>query len=143
MIVFIIYFALFAAVGFACAQGDLPERLGGIWLLLNAGIHWLVQTFLNDAASLHVIIDGVYATGLLPLAAFYVSWWIGAQTFIAAAGFSLEAYYLLNDMPIDYPFIAISNVLFICGLLNLAIATGATVWRRSHSGGRLEAHAFG
>ena len=137
--VYLLDIALLATVAFAVLKGGRPERLGALWLLFNVAIHTLLQLYGPRTTAFDLMADGIYATGLLPLAFFFVSWWIGIQTLIACAGFGIEAFYLLLDRPVDYTFTGISNLLFGAGILNLFGATLGSLWHRRRSAARTAA----
>lgn len=104
-------------------------------MFVNVGIHTVLQMCGERSTTFHLAVDGIYATGLLPLAFFFVSWWIGSQTLIACAGFGLQAAYLLTDRPPDSFFVQTSNILFALSLLNLVIATFCSLWDRLNEDG--------
>jgi hypothetical protein len=120
------------AVVFCYITGGAPERRAAIWW----GGNWLAGTliviFRLTSPTLQLIIDGVCATGFLPLAILDVSWLAGAVTLLSAIAFSLEAAYLLGDRKIDAFYImannsltmAIALVFLASGLLHL------NNWRR-------------
>jgi len=98
---------------FAYREGGLAERLGAAWLGCNTVVGAVLLILKLDSPVSHLIADGVFATGLLPLAVIFASYWIGALTFAAAALFSLEAFYLINEWPVDRTFSQINNVLVL------------------------------
>jgi hypothetical protein len=83
-----------------------------------------------DAPVVHLVEDGVFAVGLLPLAMIFVSYWIGLVTLIAAALFSLEAIYLLNDWPTDLTYAWVNNTLWLSVPLVFLSAGGANLLRK-------------
>ena len=102
-----------ACAAFAYKQGGRAERLGAAWFALNMVVGLVINFFGNDAPVFHLVEDGIFAVGLLPLAMIFVSYWIGLVTLIAAALFSLEAFYLLNDMPTDLTYAWVNNCLWL------------------------------
>jgi hypothetical protein len=120
------FLASIACAVFAYVRGGRAERLGAVWFILNTTLS--VGGYLAGFNSplVHLIEDGVYALGLLPLAMIFVSYWIGLVTFVAAALFVLEAVYLLNDWPTDLTYMWFNNCLWLlppliflaCGLAN-------------------------
>lgn len=98
---------------FAHREGGLAERLGAIWLGCNTVIGATLLLLHLDSPLSHLIADGIFAIGLLPLAVIFASYWIGLVTFAAAALFSLEAFYLINEWPMDRTFAQINNVLVL------------------------------
>ncbi len=116
-----------ACAALAYRQGGRAERLGVIWLGGNMVLS--AAAYLSNVASptAHLVEDGLFALGLLPLAVIYVSYWIGMATLIATALFALEAAYLIDDRASDRTYVWINNclwlalalVLLISGLTNL------------------------
>lgn len=109
--------AEYALMG-ACAvlayrQGGRGEQLGALWFGVNMVIAAAAYSAGLDSPFAHLVEDGIFAIGLLPLAMIFVSYWIGVVTFIAAALFSLEAFYLLNDRPADITYVWINNTLWL------------------------------
>jgi hypothetical protein len=121
-----LYLVFLMCALFAYREGELAERLGAVWLGCNSAVGAILLVLGQDTALAHLIADGVFAIGLLPLAMIFVSYWIGLVTFVAAALFTLEAMYLLNDRPVDLTYAWINNILWIavpliflsCGLTN-------------------------
>lgn len=107
------YVVVAACAAFAYTQGDRGERLGASWFALNLVVGIVINFFGNDAPVAHLVEDGIFAVGLLPLAMIFVSYWIGLVTLIAAALFSLEALYLLNDWPNDKAYAWVNNCLWL------------------------------
>ena len=138
---------LLSFAAFAFATGGEAERRGAVWFSVN----YLIGTGLGLAGwqspTVTLVLDGVYATGLLPLAIIYVSWWVGAMTLLAAAAFSLEAAYLIQDLPTNGFYVLCTDAITAAiGLVFLG--SGAANWlcqRRSRSfrlrGVRVEAAA--
>jgi hypothetical protein len=106
------YVVMAACAAFAYTQGDRGERLGASWFALNMVVS-LISLAGYDAPVAHLVMDGIFAVGLLPLAMIFVSYWIGLVTLIAAALFSLEALYLLNDWPNDKAYAWVNNCLWL------------------------------
>lgn len=106
------YVVIGACAGFAYVQGDTGARLGAAWFALNMAVSAAVNFLGLDSTLAHLVEDGVFALGLLPLAMIFVSYWIGLVTLSAAALFSLEAVYLLNDRPVDNVYAWINNTLW-------------------------------
>lgn len=110
----VVEFAVMEACAvFAYTQGNRGEQLGAVWFGANAAISATALILDWQSPLAQLIEDGVFAIGLLPLAMIFVSYWIGLVTFIAAALFSLEAIYLLNDMSIDRTYAWINNCLWL------------------------------
>ena len=128
--VYLLYLIFLLTTAFALKAGGRAEQGGALWLFLNTAIQLVNELSGLHSTVVHLIADGVYAVGLLPAAVLYVSYWIGAQTLLSAVGFTLEAAYLLTDRPPDSLFVNLSNAIFAFMLLNLNIATAASVWVR-------------
>lgn len=114
-------FALMCAI-FAFSQGDRGERLGAIWLALDLAGGTIINFLRIDSPALHLLEDGIFAVGLLPLAVIYVSYWIGAVTLLAAGLFALEALYLINDWPADGGYMLTNNLLWIAVPLTFLVS---------------------
>jgi hypothetical protein len=99
------------SVAFAYITGGLPERRAAIWWGANWFAGTLIVVFRLNSPTLQLVIDGVCATGFLPLAVLDVSWLAGAVTLLSAATFTLEATYLLDDRKIDNFYIFVNNSL--------------------------------
>ena len=121
------YVVMGACAAFAYKQGGRAERLGAAWFGLNLAVNiaTLLFGFGDDAPVVHLVEDGIFAVGLLPMAMIFVSYWIGLVTLIAAALFSLEALYLLNDWPADLTYAWVNNSLWLSVPLVFLSAGGA------------------
>lgn len=124
------YLFLLAVSGFAFKMGGRAERQGASWLLLNVGLHAVLTLGGVGSPTPHLIADGVYATGLIPLAFLHVSWWIGVMALIECASFILQAVYLVTDQTIDLTFAQINNALFLAAVLTLLISAVASMLQR-------------
>jgi len=107
------YMVMAACAAFAFKQGDRAERLGAAWFATNMVVSAVFNFAGLDTPVVHLVEDGIFAVGLLPMAMIFVSYWIGLVTLIAAALFSLEAFYLLNDMPTDLTYAWVNNTLWL------------------------------
>jgi len=114
----------------AYREGGLAERLGAVWLGCNTVIGAVLLILHLDSPVSHLIADGVFATGLLPLAVIFASYWIGVVTFAAAALFSLEAFYLINEWPVDRTFSQTNNVLMLSMPLVMLCSGVVNLWQR-------------
>jgi len=116
-----------ACAGLAYSQGSRADRIGALWFSANMAFTAIAYVAGFSSPVVQLVEDGVFALGLLPLAMIYVSYWMGLLTLVAAALFSLEAFYLLNDRPMDNLYSWINNTLWlmapiiflVCGLANL------------------------
>lgn len=115
---------------FAYREGGLAERLGAIWLGCNTIVGATLLVLHLDSPLSHLIADGVFATGLLPLAVIFASYWVGLVTLAAAALFSLEAIYLIYEWPMDQTFAQINNVLVLSVPLVMLCSGVVNRWRR-------------
>jgi hypothetical protein len=98
---------------FAYSQGRTGERLGAALFVANTVVGVLASLAGLQSPLAHLVEDGSFALGLLPLAMIFVSYWIGLVTLIAAALFALEAIYLLNEWPADITYVWINNSLWL------------------------------
>jgi hypothetical protein len=107
----VVFFIPAVCVVFAFLKGGPAERRAALWW----GVNWLVGTLFVavnlNSPTLQLIVDGICATGFLPLAVLDVSWLAGAVALLSALTFTLEAAYLLDDRKIDYFYIATNNAL--------------------------------
>jgi hypothetical protein len=136
--IFAIQFLLsVGSAAFAFTTGTRAERLAALWwggnyigstVFVLAG--WLTPTF-------QLVMDGICATGFLPFAILCVSWWAGAMTLLAAGIFSLEAFYLLRDMPVDTPYAVVNNGVVIAEAL-VFVAMGLVNLRTRRKGRRTQ-----
>jgi hypothetical protein len=124
------------ACGFAINCGDRTLRWTGIWILGNSLFHTLLACGGVTSPTLHLINDGVYATGLLPLAFLTVSPWVGALALLACGAFIVQSVYLLSDRPTDWTFAVLNNVITVVALATLA--TGAAIAMLDRRRDRLE-----
>lgn len=110
--------------------GGRPERHGGIWFLCTASFQVLITGAHIGSTTLYLLVDGIYATGLIPLAFFHVSWWIGIMAFLVCASFSLQALYMVTDTPSDVHFVWLGNVVVAIQLVTILGATIASYVHR-------------
>lgn len=134
----IILFAIEYVLAFGCAvfafrQGARAERLGAIWLAIDLIGGAVINLLRIDSPTLHLLEDGVFAVGLLPLAIIYVSYWVGAATLLAAALFSLEALYLVNDWAVDDTYMMVNNGLWLALPLTFLISGVSNYLRRKRA----------
>jgi hypothetical protein len=130
-VIILIIAVVLLTCGYAIKFGDRVIRLGGIWILANIVVHALFTLGGGIVSpTLHLIDDGIYATGLLPLAFYSVSPWIGALALLACGSFALQSYYLLSDRHTDLFFLVINNSLTAACLLTLIAGTTASILGR-------------
>jgi cell division protein FtsW (lipid II flippase) len=123
------YVIMAACATFAHRRGGRGEQLGAIWFAANMAVSICAILLGFDSPLSHLILDGIFALGLLPLAMIFVSYWIGLVTLIAAALFSLEALYLLNEWPNDRAYAWVNNCLWLSVPLVFLISGVANLWR--------------
>lgn len=131
------YLIMGACAAFAYKQGDRGERLGAAWFAANMAVGAVLGFTGYDEPVVHLVEDGVFAVGLLPMAMIFVSYWIGLVTLIAAALFSLEALYLLNDWPTDLTYAWVNNCLWLSVPLVFLSAGGAKYFKKRREARRL------
>jgi hypothetical protein len=107
------YLIIGSSAVFAFRQGDTAERRGILWLALNMLASIVASGFGLESPTAHLVEDGLFALGLLPLAVIYVSYVVGVLTLIATGLFTLEAFYLINERPSDSLYAWINNGLWL------------------------------
>jgi hypothetical protein len=120
-------------LGLAIKYGDRVIRMAAIWMSANIVLHMALSGGQLSSATMHLVADGVFATGLLPLAFFSVSPWIGLLTVLACGGFVHQSVYLLNDMPTGRAFAYINDTIMVGNLLIFLAGTIASVRGRRRS----------
>jgi len=121
------FLLMIGAAAFAFAMGGSAERQGALWWGLNYVVTTILVAMGWNSPTLQLVVDGICATGFLPLAVLYVSWWAGAIALLSASVFSLEALYLLQDQKVDMFYMQVNNIITIgtglvflaCGFANL------------------------
>jgi hypothetical protein len=130
---FLIIFTIAAQLlifGFAIKCGDRVLRLGAIWISINILVHTVLTVSGLRSPTFHLINDGVFATGLLPLAFFSVSPSVGVLALLACGSFILQSSYLLTDRHTDAVFIQVNDAINVGYLLTFLIGTIAAVVSR-------------
>jgi hypothetical protein len=125
---------IFSVCAFALRMGGTPERIAGGWLLANVSLYTLMLVFENASPTLSLVNDGIFSIGLLPLAMIYVSRGVGLMTLIQAISFAVQAYYLLQDRPIDQTYLWLTN-LACFGVVSTLLAATISVLMRQRRGG--------
>ena len=124
------FLLMIGAAGFAYAVGGAGERQGALWW----GANYIVTTVLVatgwNSPTLQLVVDGICATGFLPLAFIYVSWWAGAIALLAAGAFSLEAAYLLQDQTVDAFYMKVNNAITLATGLVFLTSGVVNLWVR-------------
>jgi hypothetical protein len=105
------YVFMLGAAAAAYRYGGAAERFGAMWYALNICLSVLATLFASDSPTSHLIFDGAFALGLLPLSMIFVSYEMGVITLISTALFTLEAVYLINDLAADKVYARMNNIL--------------------------------
>ena len=132
--------AVFAICGLAVRFGGPAERIGGCWVAANVIVQIVLTGGYMRSPTLQLLVDGIYATGLIPLAVIYVSWFIGIMAFVVCAAFTQEAVYLLADIPFSGTSTIVNNLVCLTSTLALLASTVASWMHRrrlERSGARL------
>src|SRR4051794_29763846 len=111
---FLIIFIIAAQVlifGSAIRYGDRVIRLAAVWICVNIGVHHVLSVGGVASPTFHLINDGIYATGLLPLAFFSVSPWTGVLALLACGSFVLQSFYLLSERATDRLFMTVNDAI--------------------------------
>jgi hypothetical protein len=124
------YLVPFVAAAFAFQQGERGDRLGAVWFCANILFGGLFELLGLSSPTMHLVTDGIFATGLLPLAIIYASYWVGALCLIASALFTLEAVYLIDERAIDHAYAIANNALLLSTPAVLMISGGWHVFQR-------------
>jgi len=120
MLLFILPTAITIAICLAAIKyGGQAERLGGFWLIFNIIAQLVLGGTGSISPTLQVLVDGVYATGLIPLAFYSVSWFIGLMALLECLAFTITAFYLIEDIPSDATSILLNNVICAAATLTL------------------------
>jgi hypothetical protein len=125
------YLLMFGSAAVAFKHGGLGDRLGAVWYASNIFVGAAFNLAGLNSPTAHLVSDGIFAVGLLPLAVIFASYWVGVVTLIAAALFSLEALYLINDWPIDPTYAIANNGLCLATPIILLISAVVNFLRRS------------
>ncbi|MDB5444722.1 MAG: hypothetical protein JWQ97_39 [Phenylobacterium sp.] len=124
------FLLMIGAAAFAYAVGGAGERQGALWW----GANYIVTTILVatgwNSPTLQLVVDGICATGFLPLAFIYVSWWAGAIALLAAGAFTLEAAYLLQDQTVDAFYMKVNNAITVATGLVFLTSGVVNLWVR-------------
>jgi hypothetical protein len=127
---------------YAWWRGGRGEQLGAAWFAASLAGSLIANLLQLKSPTAHLVQDGIFAVGLLPLAVIFVSYWIGLVTLVAAALFSLEAIYLINDWKADPTYIAVNNALWAAVLL-IYFSAGLSNHLRCRRGGKAESGTAG
>lgn len=129
---------LLGFVCFAIVRGGYAERRGAAWFLGNMIVHSVLTVSGVDSPTAHLVLDGIFATGLLPLAFFHVSWWIGIVALLAGASFGLQAWYLVAEIETDITYRRINNALAVGICLTLFVSALVSTRARKKPGSTVE-----
>ncbi|MFI4935668.1 MAG: hypothetical protein ACHP7N_13680 [Caulobacterales bacterium] len=116
---------------FAFWRGDTATRIAGAVSAVNAVALPLVRVTLQAQVGevLQLTADFFWAVGLLILVVRFASPWLGVTMLLQAVQFSLHAYYLVMERPLDRLHAWINN-LDTTGI-SIAIVIGTVLaWRR-------------
>jgi hypothetical protein len=116
---------LFVCVAFAYAYGGPAERRAAVWWGANWSLATAFLLFNLNSPTVQLILDGICATGFLPLAFIYVNWLAGAVALLAAVTFTLEASYLLQDQTIDLFYVVVNNSITVATALVFLVSGAA------------------
>jgi hypothetical protein len=117
-------FALSVAIPMiALVAGKTPERLAAIIFLLATAVTNFSGHFwkFKDIGNLLLAIDGGMALSFLLLALRYNYLWIALMMGAMAGYFSVHAYYLMINKPLDKTFALMSNFATLVALFSIAI----------------------
>jgi hypothetical protein len=119
------------AAPFAVWKGDTAARIAGIVSALNALLlpvsRMVLQQHVGEVVQLAV--DFVWAIGLLMLVVRFAHRWLGVTMLLQAVQFSLHAYYLVMERPLDHIHAWVNN-LDTLGISLSIIAGTVLAWRR-------------
>jgi hypothetical protein len=131
----LIYWA-FSAVILAVAilalwKGGPAERIGASLILGLVVVGRLVEIVVPEDlhSVLHLTEDGLTAIGLLAVAVFYASFWLGGAMLLYAALFALHATYFVLGREQDKLYVLINDTCFMGVVACMAVAT-ALAWRK-------------
>jgi hypothetical protein len=125
----VFYVMALGSAAFAYVHGERGDRVGALWYSVNVIVSGIFNLVGLSSPTAHLISDGIFATGLLPLAVIYASYWVGALTLIGAGLFALEAVYLIDERAIDLAYATANNALCIAVPIVLMISGGCNLWR--------------
>lgn len=122
---------LITVLALACWKGGRAERFGVAIMLAGA-----VYAVLAHALAPHELVptlllvgEGAMGAGFLFLALRHMSPWLGVAMLLQAIQFSLHAYYLVGDEPLDHTYAVINN-LDSFGVLGCILVGTLLAWRR-------------
>ncbi|MFM1960937.1 MAG: hypothetical protein RL588_2454 [Pseudomonadota bacterium] len=120
----------------ALVAGKTPERLAAVIFLAAIAITNFSGHFwkFKDIGNLLLAIDGGMALSLLLLALRYNYLWIALMMGAMAGVFSVHAYYLMINKPLDKTFALMSNVATLVALLSIAIGVWTSRNRAAEEG---------
>lgn len=126
---------IFAVCALALTKGAPSERFGAVIVLVTTVAVELIHLLApQKSQSLMLLgVDGLVAVGFLVIALRYASLWLGAAMLFQAVQFSLHAYYLVTQQPLDRNYKTINNIDTAGVLLCILIGTLVT-WRRRAPG---------
>jgi hypothetical protein len=121
-------------------KGDKAERLGVAFAIASAFAALTINDYApQDLAPLLLLgVDAVLAGGFLFLAIRYASLWLGAAMIFQAGQFALHAIYTASELPHDYRYAVINN-LVTYGIFAVILFATLVNWRKRVVAARAEA----
>jgi len=123
---------VFAVLGalFAIWKGERAERTAATIVIVNIAIGESSKYLAPGSDEIiRLVNDGLTALVLLGVTVRYAALWMGGVMLFFAAQFSLHAFYLVVERPIDYYFALVNNIDFI-GIIWCLIFGTVVAWRR-------------
>jgi hypothetical protein len=120
------------AAAFALWKGDTAARIAGVVSALNALLQPVASMFHlipHVGEVLELTADFIWAIGLLMLVVRFAYRWLGVTMLLQAVQFSLHAYYLVMERPLDHLHAWINNT-DTWGISLSIIAGTILAWRR-------------
>lgn len=126
---------IFTVCALALVKGAPPERFGAVIVLVTTLCVALVHLFAPEESQGFMLlgVDGLVAAGFLVIALRYASLWLGGAMLFQAVQFSLHAYYLVTQQPLDRNYKTVNNIDTAGVLLCILIGTLVS-WRRRAAG---------
>ena len=113
-------------------RGGAAERLAATLLITSTVLTKLIFMTLSPSAQAlgFLALDGALALGFLILSLRFVKSWLGIAMVLEGVQFSLHAYFLVADQPLNMIYAAVNNVVTGGVLICLLVGT-IQHWRRS------------
>jgi hypothetical protein len=139
---YLLTISILLVAAFAWWKGGVAERLSGAANAVVAALYIVCQLTILKSNSFQVVllvIDCGLALTFLALAVRYASLFLGAAMILQGAQFSLHAYYMVAERPIDLLYVSANNVISWLVLACIVIATLYTWSKRRAAGGLVRA----